>query len=131
MATIEGAIERAVTLNNEIDMTSDHQWRFMSWDAANNRIKRCDADDIPVGILLNAPTATRAASVAVLGAGVVAKAVAGAAVSEGALVKSDGEGRAIAVSAAGDYVGGQALAPAAAAGEVIPILLGAVGVKRG
>jgi hypothetical protein len=79
--------------------------------------------DIPLGILQNAPTSGKTAEVAISG---VSKAVASAAISAGALVGiTVTTGRVKAIVAGTDttqYVLGQALTAAGAAGDVITVL---------
>ncbi len=72
------------------------------------------------GVVQNAPGAGQAAQIMVDG---VSKMVAGGAVGAGALVCVDNQGRAVAGATGNAYVG-RALAAAAAAGEIIPVLLG-------
>lgn len=73
-----------------------------------------------VGVLLNDPAAAgRAAEVAIMG---IAKVKAGAALTAGDRVQSDASGKAI-TAASGDIVLGRALDTAAAADELIRVLL--------
>lgn len=53
----------------------------------------------------------------------IADVVAGGAVARGGSVKTDAGGRAVATSAANDFIVGVALVAATAAGDIIPVLL--------
>jgi hypothetical protein len=70
------------------------------------------------GVIMDNPLSGNAVE---FGVGDVLPVEAGAAVADGALVQSDGSGRAVTQSGSG-CVSGVALAAAAAAGDVIPVL---------
>lgn len=70
------------------------------------------------GVLLNAPTSGRAATVVTTGR---TKVVAGEAFSLPAKVTSDASGRAVVADTAADYVVGAALEAASGAGQIIEI----------
>ncbi len=95
------------------------QFRFVVDNASGFIAQSTTIGGVVVGVLQNKPGNNEAAEVMVTG---VSKVVAGAAITEGTAVTSDAVGRA-AVPAAGNYRVGIALSSAAAAGEVIPVLL--------
>ena len=74
---------------------------------------------IPLGVLQNKPESGQTASVRVEG---ISRAVAGAAIAEGAAVASDANGK-LRTAVSGDYPVGQALEAAAADGDVIAVSL--------
>lgn len=80
----------------------------------------CEADEDSIGVVQNKPQVTGAA--ATVGIRGVTNIISGGAITAGAGVKSDADGRGIA-SAPGDTALAIALAPATAAGQLIPALL--------
>ncbi len=95
------------------------QFRFVVDNASGFIAQSTTLGGVVVGVLQNKPGNNEAAEVMVTG---VSKVVAGAAITEGVAVTSDAVGRAV-VAAAGNYRIGLSMAAAAAAGEVIPVLL--------
>lgn len=75
------------------------------------------------GILQNTPASGEVCEVTFGG---VSKAVAGAAITKGAAVASDANGKLI-TAVSGDYIVGRALRAAGAANEIIPVLLSSQG----
>jgi len=102
------------------DPNTSKMYRFVKV-TGDKQVGLCtDGADTSVGVLQNKPqNVGMAATVAIFGVSFV---VAGAAVSAGAAVTSDSEGRGVAV-ASGDATAGIALAAASAAGELIPVLI--------
>lgn len=98
---------------------SGNQNRFMLLGASGIALNTV-AGGPCVGVLLTKPTAGNIGAVAYAG---VVKVVAGAAVTRGVEVQSDTTGRAIAATT-GDVPLGTALEAAAAAGDIIAVLLG-------
>lgn len=101
---------------------SGQQLRFAKVSGQNTVTVTAASTDAVVGVLQNKPTLGQEAAVMCLG---ISKVYAGAAVAAGAEVMSDATGRAITASAAAgaNRVIGVALEAAAAAGEVISVLL--------
>lgn len=98
---------------------STKQFRFMEWDGSN--VDPTNAiTDISVGVLQNKPDAAgKHAEVLMLGG---TKLVAGAAISAGAILGTDDEGRAVPIVAGTDttqYVFGVAMSAATGAGIII------------
>ena len=88
------------------------------------------ATDVPVGVLLNAPTSGKTAEVAVSG---IVKLKASAAITAGALVGTTSTGTAVALTAGTDttkYVLGQALTAAGAANDIITVAVNCVNLNR-
>lgn len=85
----------------------------------SGKLAVCGAGAGMIGVLFNAPEQDQPGHVQNAG---IAQIVAGAAVSAGALVQSDASGRAI-TATTGNFIGGRALESAAAAGEIIEVLL--------
>lgn len=99
---------------------SAEQYTFVVVDSNGQVGQQTTAGGDADGVLMNKPNAQGvAAEVAISG---VTKVVAGAVVAAGAKVQSDTTGRAI-TAATGDHVLGKALSAAAAANEVIEVLL--------
>ena len=108
---------RNITMVSETD-ESANQYRFQKAGTTGSTVQDT-AGGLCIGVLQNKPIATHAATIGIYG---VSKVVAGAAVAFGANVQSDTTGRAI-TAASADYSQGMALQAAAAAGEIIPVLL--------
>ena len=95
------------------------QFLFMTVSATGAALNTTDAGIVD-GVLQNKPDALgKEATVAFSG---VSKVVAGAAITAGALVKSDTAGKAI-TATTGDEVAGRAIEAAAADGNIISVLL--------
>lgn len=96
------------------------QYRFVEMDA-DGEVDEANADtDIAIGVAQGAVDAAgKAVEIMVTG---ISKVVAGGVVAVNDLVNSDGTGRAI-TNAAGDRPLGRALTAAAAAGEIVSVLL--------
>ena len=100
---------------------SSKQFYVVYGSAANSvNVATDNTAHVPLGILQNEPESGQAAAVCING---VSKAVAGDAVSAGALLTFDSEGRVVTASGTGIYTVGVALQAASAAGEVIPVLI--------
>jgi len=97
---------------------SGNQYKFLKGDTTGVALQD-GAGLACIGVLQNKPTDAQVAEVGVMG---VTKVAAGAAVARWANVQSDATGRAIAAIAA-DFSQGIALEAAAAAGDVIAVLL--------
>lgn len=83
----------------------------------------CNADtDVPIGVLTDYYRAAQGQSVTVAIGGTV-RVKAGGAISAGAWVGTDGNGKAVAKAADGDVVRGIALEAASADGDVIEVFL--------
>ena len=95
------------------------QFRFVIDNASGLIAQNTTLGGVVIGVLQNKPGLNQAAEVMVTG---VSKVVAAGAITEGAAVTSDAVGRAT-PAAAGNYRVGIALASAAVAGELIPVLL--------
>ena len=99
------------------------QYRILRASAANEcqvaSFAGGGADEV-IGVLQNKPNNNEHAAVGFAG---VSKVIAGAAVTANRLVTTDGSGQAIHASS-GDWILGQALTAAGAAGESISALLG-------
>jgi len=81
------------------------------------------ATDVSIGVLQNKPKAGEIALIAMLNASVIGKCRAGAAITAGALLVSDADGDVItSTPTAADFVIGQALETAGAAGDIIAVL---------
>lgn len=100
------------------------QYRFVVVNASGDIAQSTASGDV-AGVLQNKPTLGEAAQVMTDG---VSKVVAGAAVAAGAKVMSNASGQAITATATNKAVG-MALAAAAAAGEIIPVLLKDLGTQ--
>lgn len=124
---------RMLTMIAGEDLTGD-QYRLLKIDTDGKVIKSVAAGDYSVGVLAmdanlsqgsTASSEDEAVTVAMLEGVVLLEA--GAAITQGDLIHSDAQGRAIsagadiAALAAGDYVVGQAIEAAGAAGEVISV----------
>jgi hypothetical protein len=106
-----------ITLEADGDQSAN-QYKFMVLGADGVALNTT-AGGACVGVLQNKPTDTQSAIIAVGG---VAKVEAGDAVARGVDVQSNATGLAI-TAAAADFSQGTALAAAAAAGDIIPVLL--------
>ncbi len=101
------------------------QFRFVVDNATGFIAQSTTAGGVVAGVLQNKPGNNQAAEVMIFG---VSKVVAGAAITEGTAVMSDATGRAVPVVGSAafpavNYRAGIALSSAAAAGELIPVLL--------
>lgn len=119
------AYEQPVALHGTFTASADlstHQLKFVKISGSNTCTITAASTDAVVGVLQNKPALGQEASVMTLG---ISKCLAGAAVAAGAEVMSDASARAITASAAAgaNRVIGVALEAAAAAGEVISVLL--------
>lgn len=111
-----------VSLNANEDLSAA-QYRFVSLinNSGEARLRRANNSERVIGVLQNDPAAAgRAGTVAVAG---ITKVVAGAAITAGAPVVSDGAGRAIATVSTTDFESGIALTTVSNAGEIVSILL--------
>lgn len=106
-----------------------NRYRFVTFGADASIAQVGTAGARSVGVLQSPAEAGKAAEVMVSG---VSKVVAGAAITLAASgvtpVTSDNQGRAITTTTAGHQLNGIALEPAAAAGDVIAVLIGNYGV---
>lgn len=110
---------QSITLPAAADFSAQ-QYRCITVNASGLAAV-ANATALVVGILQNDPGAAgHPATIAYAGA---SKAVAGAAIAAGARVTSDANGAVITAATAGDAVIGVALAAAAAAGDIIPVLI--------
>lgn len=122
----EGRLETIPGLVANADL-STHQFKLVTLNSSKKVILSVSSGGYVLGVLQDKPDALdKAASVAPL-AGIVSKVKAGAAVTAGALVMSDGAGLAITATAT-NYAFGMALEAAANSGEVITVLLQPFGV---
>jgi hypothetical protein len=119
MAThVPGDVISGVTAENDL---STKQYHILEKGAAAGQVDVCDnAADVPFGVQQNKPTAGQAVSYMING---TSKVVAGAAVSIGDRVGTNGSGRAVAKTANNDWMIGIARTAAAADGEVIEVML--------
>lgn len=99
---------------------SAKQWLFVKVSGAGTVTVCAASTDVPVGVLQNKPTSGQEAEIDMDG---ITKVVAGAAVSAGAEVMSDANGKAITAATAGNRIAGVALSAAGGAGEIIAIKL--------
>ncbi|MFO0271381.1 MAG: capsid cement protein [Gemmatimonadota bacterium] len=113
-----------ITLPVAADYSAD-QYRFVSVDS-NGRALRGALNARAIGVLQNDPSALGMAGVVAVAG--VSKVVAGGPVTAGAAVTTDAQGRAVAVTSIDAFEVGIALQAAAAAGELIPVLLMPAGV---
>lgn len=97
------------------------QYTIMRASSATQVTQTTAATQIPLGILQNRPASGQAAEVRA-NSGSTSKCVAGAAVTAGAEVMSDGSGRAITATTTNEVVG-IALTSAANANELIDVLV--------
>lgn len=111
------------------DLSVTGQYRAVKYDATGNIVQCSVAGEKSLGILVDKPASGQNGTVQVYG---VAKWEAGAAVARDAYLTTDAQGRAIGATEAalgvspaieGSQVMAKALRPAAAAGEIIPVLL--------
>jgi len=121
MATEQAGID--ITLKASTDLSS---YQYYLVELTNDRtVGICDAvTDVILGILQNKPAAAnRPAKVRVAG---TSKVVAGAAVTQGALLTTNASGQAVTATSGTDttkYVIGIALEDASAAGDIIEMLI--------
>lgn len=128
-----------ISLVAAADQTAQ-QYRGGTVDANGNFIIATAAGQSVIGVLQNNPASGQAASVRVGG---VSKMVAGGAITAGALIKVDNQGRAVAATLAsitqatvpnnvtGSDVIGIALKGAGGAGEIIPVIVEPRGAVAG
>lgn len=102
-------------------------YRVVKFGTADGQVvQSAAATDAHIGVADNLGQATAGARIDVLMSG-IAEAEAGAAITRGALLSADSQGRVITAAASAGTnaaVVGRALVSAGAAGEVIPVLLG-------
>jgi hypothetical protein len=109
---------------------STKQFRFMEWDGTD--VDPCNAiTDLSVGVLQNKPDAAgKHAEVLMIGG---TKMVAGAAITAGALLGTDDEGRAVPIVAGTDttqYILGRAMSAASGAGIIISAMVDCTAIAR-
>jgi hypothetical protein len=95
------------------------QYTFVKLNSSGEAVAAAAATDIPIGVLQNAPTSGQEAEVLIVGG---TKIVAGAAISEGALVGTSSTGKAVALVAGTDttkYVVGTLLTESGASGDIV------------
>jgi hypothetical protein len=97
---------------------SGNQYKFMKLGADGIDVQDSSGAAC-VGVLQTKPADGTMGAVAISG---ISKMVAGAALTRGAAVQSDAQGRAIA-AVSGGYPQGVAVEAASAAGEIVPVLL--------
>ena len=107
-----------ITLTAGADLSAS-QYLFVEVSAADTVTVADTAGEAVVGVLTNAPASGETASVALSG---VCKLTAGAAVSAGAKVATDADGKAVAATA-GAVIHGIALEAAGADGDIIAVAL--------
>ena len=121
MATT-GELMRATRLAAAVDMSgAGYQYRFMKISAADTITRTAASSDLSLGVLQNNPKLGEACELAYHGE---TKVEAGAAVAAGAEIMSDTSGRAVTAATTGNRTMGIALNAAAAAGELITVILG-------
>lgn len=99
---------------------SAHQYNLMRLSAANAvNVASLDTNSGLCGVLLNKPESGEAASIQYAGMGRVR---AGASITAGAHITTNGSGRAVAVGS-GDMACGRALEAAGADGDIIDVIL--------
>jgi len=111
-----------VTLVAAADLSA-LQYTFVKLNSSGQVAAAAAATDIPIGVLQNAPTSGQEAEVLVVGG---TKLVAGAAISEGALVGTSSTGKAVALVAGTDttkYVVGTLLTESGASGDVVTAVI--------
>lgn len=111
-----------VTLVAAADLSA-LQYTFVKLDSAGKAVAAAAATDIPIGVLQNAPTSGQEAEVLIVGG---TKIVAGAAISEGALVGTSSTGKAVALVAGTDttkYVVGTLLTESGASGDIVTAVI--------
>jgi hypothetical protein len=104
------------------------QYRFVKLvnSSGEARAARADLNSRVIGVLQNDPAvAGYAATVAIGG---ISKVVAGDAITAGVAVTTDSAGRAVPVASADAFEVGIAMVTAAAAGDIIPVLLHPAGI---
>jgi hypothetical protein len=95
------------------------QYTFVKLNSSGEAVAAAAATDVPIGVLQNAPTSGQEAEVLIVGG---TKIVAGAAISEGALVGTSSTGKAVALVAGTDttkYVVGTLLTESGASGDIV------------
>lgn len=120
MATTEAL--KTISMQAAADLSA-LQFTFVTTNNAGKAAAATAGVEV-AGVLCNKPVADQAATIGVDG---IAKVKAGAAVTAGAKVMSDGTGRAI-TAVATNHVAGIAMESAAAANEIIRVRIG-TGVK--
>ena len=106
------------------------QYTFVKLNSSGEAIAAAAATDIPIGVLQNAPTAGQEAEVLIVGG---TKIVAGAALSDGALIGTSSTGKAVALVAGTDttkYVVGTVLTESAADGNIITVVVNCANPTR-
>lgn len=124
MATEGGFLGLDISLAAQADYSTTGQFRFMSLsgaDAATMCVSYTTGGSAGAfGILQNAPSSGRAATVRILG---MSKCVADAAISAGALISCSTQGRAVTAASTGYHIVGRANTASTAAGQIIEVFL--------
>jgi hypothetical protein len=118
-----------ITLVAGADLSAK-QYTFVKLNSSGQAIAVAAATDRPIGVLQNAPTSGQEAEVLVVGG---TKLVAGAAVTEGAVVGTDGSGKGVALTVGTDttkYILGTSLLEVAADGEVTTVVVNCASSAR-
>jgi hypothetical protein len=102
---------------------STHQFKFAKVTGANAVNIATAGTDVVIGVIQNKPTSGQAVEVETQG---TTKVVAGAAISAGAAVMPDASGRAVTATST-NKIQGVALEAAGGAGELVTVLLRAMG----
>lgn len=95
------------------------QYTFVKLNSSGQAVAAAAATDIPIGVLQNAPTSGQEAEVLIVGG---TKIVAGAAISEGALIGTSSTGKAVALVSGTDttkFVVGTLITESGASGDVV------------
>ena len=120
MATFGEIHSYTVQAAADLRQVQYHVMRFAAAGTTNIASHSAAAFTVgPIGFLQNKPNSGQAANIGYLGE---SKVVAGAAITAGVLLSTDGSGRAVA-AASGDVIVGRALEAAGAAAEVIRALI--------
>ena len=109
-----------ITLLAAADLSAQ-QFRFVRMTATGINITTSAVGQVAIGVLQDKPSALNTPGSVMLDGGT--KMVAGAAVAAGDNVTSDGTGRAIATTTVGNQVHGVCVEGAAAAGNIITVIL--------
>lgn len=103
------------------------RFHIVKLDTQGNVVLCNSADDLPIGILQNAPRKDEVASVRALG---VSRLVAGQGVSVGAEYGTNDAGAGVAKVAAGDIVMGQVLTGTSQSGELMTVTVNCLSLAR-
>ena len=118
-----------ITLVAGADLSAK-QYTFVKLNSSGQAIAVAAATDRPIGVLQNAPTSGQEAEVLVVGG---TKIVAGAAVTEGAVVGTDANGKGVPLTVGTDttkYILGTSLLEVAADGEVTTAVVNCASAAR-